>query len=161
MSLVTITGTVKLPSGAAYASAVAVFRQNPKNIRSQDGSVIAADAVRVTTDGSGNVSVALYSGPATIEMQTTEGLIGAEFIVPDGVTTANLAQLLLTPSSAFSLIGWAEFQALVAATMIPYADVATGLAASAESGLFIVALTSTMAIYRDVGGVAVPVYIDI
>lgn len=161
MSLVTITGTVKLPNGSAYASAPAVFRQNPKNIRAQDGSVIAADAVRVTTDGSGNVSVALYSGPATIEMQTAEGLIGAAFVVPDGVTTANLAQLLLTPTTTYSLIGWAEFQALVVATVAPYADIASGLAAASEGGLFIVALSSSMAIFRDVGGVAVPVYVDI
>jgi hypothetical protein len=107
------------------------------------------------------VSVALYSGPATIEMQTAEGLIGAAFVVPDGVTTANLAQLLLTPTTTYSLIGWAEFQALVVATVAPYADIASGLAAASEGGLFIVALSSSMAIFRDVGGVAVPVYVDI
>lgn len=161
MSLVTITGTVKLPNGAAYASAPAVFRQAPAAIRAQDGIVVAADVVRVTTDGAGAVSVALYSGPARIEMQTSVGLIGADFIVPDGVTTANLAQLLLTPAVPYALIGWAEFQALVVATATPYATIGAGLAAVSEGALFIVALSSSMAIFRDVAGAAVPVYIEI
>lgn len=161
MSLVTITGTVRLPNGAAYASAVAVFRQNPKTIRSQDGSLIAAEVVRVTADASGNLSVPLYSGPATIEMLTSEGLVSAAFTVPDGVASADLAQLLLTPDTTYSLIGWAEFQALIVATAAPYADIPTGLAAVAEGGLFIVAVGSSMSIFRDVAGVAVPVFVEI
>ena len=161
MSLVTITGTVKLPNGANYASAVAVFRQNPKGIRAQDGNLVASEVVRVTADVSGNLSVQLYSGPATIEMLTSEGLVGAAFTVPDGVTTASLAELLLTPDTAHSLIGWAEFQALVVATAAPYADIPTGIAAVAEGGLFIAAVGSSMSIFRDVAGVAVPVFVEI
>ena len=161
MSLVTITGTVKLPNGSNYTSAPVVFRQRPITIRSQDGVVIAADAVRVVTDGSGGVSASLYSGPVIMEMQTGEGLIRADFNVPEGVASADLAQLLLTPDETFELIGWTAFQALVAATVAPYATVEAGLAAVGEGALFVVALTATLGIYRDVGGGAIPVYVAI
>ena len=160
MTLCAITGTVKTPSGAVLASSTISFEPWPRSIIAMGGAAQSPETISAATNGSGVVSVTLADGQYVMRFTTSAGEVDRLISVPPNAS-ADIAEILSTPSVTYEVVGWAEFQAIVAAAPIVYADTASGLSATADLGYFFARYGTAMQLYREVSGVAVPVYIEI
>lgn len=155
-----ITYTVRDSSGAVVPSATITFEPiDPRRLRGADASVIVGQPIKVIASVGGVATVTLKSGIYAYRMVTSMGEVVGSFTVPEA-TSADFSALLSTPE-AYQIITWPEYQALVVATVAPFASIAAGLAATSDGGLFIAAQTETLGIYRRVAGAAVPAYTEI
>lgn len=155
-----ITGTVTNAAGAAQAGAVLVFTPLPFTVTGRDGSTVTPEPVRTVASGAGAVSVSLLAGNYTVTVGTTAGTATCTAVVPD-LTAAQLSEVISTPLTPYELIDWVAFQAAVAAAAWVWPDVPAGLAGSAEGELFFAVAGKSILLYRETGGVPIPVMIDV
>ena len=155
-----ISYTVRDSTGAVVPAATILFTPiDPRRLRGADSAVIIGSPISVVANGAGVATVTLKSGTYAYRTVTAMGEVVGSFRVPEAVS-ADLAALLSTPE-VFEIIGWPEYQALVVATVAPFATIAAGIAATPDGGLFISAQTETLGIYRRAGGAAIPAYTEI
>jgi hypothetical protein len=155
-----ITYTVRDSSGAVVPNATITFEPvDPRHLRGADASVIVGQPVKVIASGGGVATVTLKTGIYAYRMVTSMGEVVGSFTVPEA-TSADFSALLSTPE-AYQIITWPEYQALVVATVAPFARIAAGLAATADGALFMSAMTDDLGVYRRVGAAAVRAYTEV